>query len=271
MPELAEVLYFSRRWTLGKGLRIKQVSLHPRARVFRRTQPDRLARNLTNTRFLHVDTHGKRMLFRFSGRTWLAIHLGMTGELLAREPGTPPGPHEHLVLHQKDRDLVFRDPRMFGEIQTGQSSGPPAWWKELPPQPTHQSFTAGLVREHLGRHARAPVKAVLLRQECFPGIGNWMADEILWRAGIHPSRPAGSLLPRETNTLHRMTVEVSRDAIRVIGRNWGTPPDSWLFNHRWKEGGRCPRTGAALVRETLAGRTTCWSPARQPGHPTSPS
>lgn len=267
MPELAEVLYFSRQWAPGKGLHIKQVTLRPRARVFRRTRPDRLAQSLANSRLLDVATHGNRMLFLFSGRTWLSVHLGMTGELLAREPGTTPDPHEHLVLHQKDRDLVFRDPRMFGEIQAGQSSGPPDWWKNLPPQPTHRSFTLKRTRENLARHARAPVKAVLLRQECFPGIGNWMADEILWRAGIHPSRRTGSLTPRESTTLHRMAVEVSRDAVRVIGRNWGTPPDSWLFNHRWKDGGRCPRTGDALVRETLAGRTTCWSPARQPAPP----
>jgi len=270
MPELAEVLYFSHQWARGKGARIRHVSLHPRARVFRRSQPDQLAKLLTGALFLDAETHGKQILFRFSGRTWLAVHLGMTGELLAREPGPPPHPHEHLVLHQKDRDLVFRDPRMFGEIRAGQSRGLPAWWKELPPQPTHRAFTRDWMREHFARHARAPVKAVLLRQECFPGIGNWMADEILWRARIHPSRRAGSLQPRETSTLHRMTVEVCRDALRVIGRNWGTPPDSWLFNHRWKDGGRCPRTGASLVRETLAGRTTCWSPARQPLHPVSP-
>jgi len=40
-------------------------------------------------------------------------------------------------------------------------------------------------------------------------------------------------------------------------------PDTWLFNHRWAGGGRCPRTGVPLVREEIGGRTTCWSPGRQ--------
>jgi formamidopyrimidine-DNA glycosylase len=40
-------------------------------------------------------------------------------------------------------------------------------------------------------------------------------------------------------------------------------PDSWLFNHRWENGGLCPKTGVPLVREEIGGRTTCWSPGRQ--------
>ena len=267
MPELAEVLYYSRQWTPGMGGRIEKVSLNPRSRVFRRTSPECLARQLTGARLLGSETHGKRMLFRFSGRAWMTLHLGMTGTLLSREPGLPPAAHEHLVLHQKNRDLVFRDPRMFGEVGIETSPGIPSWWKSLPPQPTHRSFTRARVGKYLQHHPRAPVKAVLLRQECFPGIGNWMADEILWRARIHPSRRSHTLQANEVTSLHRFTVEVCRDALRVIGKNWETPPDTWLFNHRWSDGGRCPRTGTPLVRETVAGRTTCWAPAWQPEHP----
>ena len=264
MPELAEVHYYSRQWAPGVKARILRVSLHPSARVFRNASPSTLVRSITHTHLIGRETHGKQMLFRFSGGAWLTVHLGMTGELLHRIPGTPPAPHEHLILHQKDRDLIFRDPRMFGEVKAGNcSTGHPSWWNDLPPPTTDRNFTLAWVRQHLERHARAPVKAVLLRQECFPGIGNWMADEILWRAGIHPGNPAATLTPEETFQLHRQTVAVSRDALRVIGRTWKTPPDSWLFNHRWKDGGRCPESNCLLVRETIAGRTTCWSPARQ--------
>jgi formamidopyrimidine-DNA glycosylase len=51
--------------------------------------------------------------------------------------------------------------------------------------------------------------------------------------------------------------------MRVIGTDWGRPPDDWLFNHRWMDGGSCPHTGKPLRREKIAGRTTCWSPAWQ--------
>ena len=108
-------------------------------------------------------------------------------------------------------------------------------------------------------------------QERFPGVGNWMADEILWRAAIHPKRRAGSLRPAEVRALWRECRRVCRLALDTIaGRGKYLPPDlnahipkNWLFRHRWEAGGRCPRTGAPLARATVGGRTTCWSPARQ--------
>jgi formamidopyrimidine-DNA glycosylase len=57
--------------------------------------------------------------------------------------------------------------------------------------------------------------------------------------------------------------EVCRDAMRVIAPDWSRPPEDWLFNHRWRDGGICPRTGRPLQREPIGGRTTCWSPAWQ--------
>jgi formamidopyrimidine-DNA glycosylase len=100
-------------------------------------------------------------------------------------------------------------------------------------------------------------------QERFPGIGNWMADEILWRAAIHPRQPAGSLDAPAIRALYREIRAVCRNALRVIGTDWSEPPDTWLFNHRWKKGSACPRTGAKLMHAAIGGRTTCWSPARQ--------
>ena len=100
-------------------------------------------------------------------------------------------------------------------------------------------------------------------QERFPGIGNWMADEVLWRAGFHPEAKAGAFGPLSVRKLHRTMREVCADAMRVIGKDWGDPPASWLFNHRWKDGGSCPRTKEPLHRAEVGGRTTCWSPARQ--------
>jgi formamidopyrimidine-DNA glycosylase len=104
-------------------------------------------------------------------------------------------------------------------------------------------------------------------QERFPGIGNWMADEILWRGGIHPKRLAGSLTPAEIKTLHQETRWVAAHALKLLGAAKTSvlpdPPKTWLFPHRWEDGGKCPKTGASLVREGIGGRTTCWSPGRQ--------
>jgi formamidopyrimidine-DNA glycosylase len=134
-----------------------------------------------------------------------------------------------------------------------------------------EEFSLDAVAAFLRRRARAPIKAVLLMQERFPGIGNWMADEILWRAAIHPAQPAGTLRPAEVRVLWRECRQVARRALTTIaGRGDDLPrdlneriPDAWLFKHRWRDGGRCPRTRVPLQRDTIGGRTTCWSPGRQ--------
>jgi formamidopyrimidine-DNA glycosylase len=133
------------------------------------------------------------------------------------------------------------------------------------------AFTVAAVTAFLHRRRRSPLKAVLLQQERFPGVGNWMADEILWRAALAPARPAGTLTPAEVRRLWRACRLVCRQALAVIaGKGDHLPadlnvgiPSSWLFLHRWRDGGRCPRTGKPLARATIGGRTTCWSPAWQ--------
>jgi len=72
------------------------------------------------------------------------------------------------------------------------------------------------------------------------GIGNWMADEILWRAGIHPKQAAGSLEGAQIKALYHEIRWVCREALRIIGKDFSDPPDSWLFPHRWQKGGTCP-------------------------------
>jgi formamidopyrimidine-DNA glycosylase len=152
---------------------------------------------------------------------------------------------------------------MFGRIQFWQGKGEPPWWASLAPPILSPAFTPAALAEFLRRRARSPLKAVLLMQERFPGIGNWMADEVLWRAGLHPKAKAGRVGPRARARLHAALREVCRDSLRVIGKDWSDPPDSWLFNHRWEKGGRCPRTRGPLLHATVGGRTTCWSPRRQ--------
>ena len=271
MPELAEVEFYRKQWNGGLGRRITAVRVHPQARVFRAGGGRRLARGLAGATLVDSEAAAKQMLFRFSGGRWLGLHLGMSGELHAEAAGYRAGRHDHLVLELRDRCLVFTDPRMFGRVEFATGRAPPAWWTRLAPPILSRAFTAAAVAAFLRRRGRAPVKAVLLLQERFPGIGNWMADEILWRAAIHPRRPAGSLSPREVRTLWRECRAVCRLALSTIaGRGNNVPaalnariPKSWLFLHRWEDGGRCPRTGTTLLRATIGGRTTCWSPARQ--------
>lgn len=272
MPELAEVEFYRKRWHgVAHGRQITAVFTHDEKKLFRAAPAPALRRALQGTTLLDSCTAAKQMLFRFTGDHWLGIHLGMSGELSVQPANYKPQKHDHLVLLTPKHALVFSDPRMFGKIEFATGPAPPGWWAKIAPAILSLAFTQNAVASFLQRRARAPIKAVLLMQERFPGIGNWMADEILWRAAIHPRRLAGSLTESEIKTLWQECRQVCRLALRNIAGHGGklppdlnvNIPDTWLFNHRWASGGRCPKTGGPLLCEEIGGRTTCWSPGRQ--------
>jgi formamidopyrimidine-DNA glycosylase len=263
MPELAEVDYFRRKWDLALGERVDRMSLRAGARPFRGTDLAVLEKSLLGKALRSSAAAGKQMIFRFGTTAWLGLHLGMSGELGVHPPAFTPGPHDKLVLYTRKHALVYNDPRMFGRVRFALGPNTPAWWSAIAPALTSKEFSQKAVAAFLRRRSRTPVKSVLLMQERFPGIGNWMADEILWRAALHPRRLAGSLKPAEIKDLWRECRWVARQSLKIVGKEHRKIPASWLFSHRWQNGGRCPRTGVLLVREQIGGRTTCWSPGRQ--------
>jgi formamidopyrimidine-DNA glycosylase len=263
MPELAEVEYFRRQWDSGFGRRVIRVATHSGKRVFRGTDVVALETALTGARFLGSEGHGKQMLFRFSRGASLGIHLGMSGQLGVEAPGISPGKHDHLVLFQEERSLIYSDPRMFGQIRFILGRGTPDWWKNLPPAVISPAFTYSVLSEILNRHRRSPIKALLLNQNLFPGVGNWMADEILWQVRLYPGTRAGDLSVRQQHDLWRVSRAICRTALKTIGVDWSEPPKNWLIHRRWEKRGRCPRDGNLLDHRTVAGRTTAWCPLCQ--------
>ena len=263
MPELAEVEYYRKKWDPGLGGKVLAVQLHARKRVFRGSNPREIRREVTGARLLQSFARGKQMLFHFSDGNWLGLHLGMSGTLRCEAAGYRAEKHDHLVLQQRQRALVFRDPRQFGRVRFYHGKSEPPWWSGAP-EIGSAGFSARYVAEFLRRHGRAPIKAVILRQDGFPGIGNWMADEILWRAKIAPSLRTGMLTPKQRMDLRRATRFVSREALRIIGHNNSDPPKTWLIHQRWKAKGVCPRHRTPLERATIGGRTTAWCARCQP-------
>ena len=263
MPELAEVEFYRQQWDCGLGDKICAIKLHPRKRVFGGTDPKALHQALPGAILITSAAHGKRMLFRFSNHFWLGLHLGMTGELRVEGPAFRPGKHDHLVLYQPQRALVFADMRQFGRIRWHQGASPPEWWTCLPAPLTSKHFTAAGMGKFLQRHGKLPIKATLLLQAGFPGIGNWMADEILWRAKINPRAPTGQINGSTLKRLWRTIRFVCRQAIRHVGQNSSDPPRGWFYHERWEGTGRCPQDGGGLIRETIGGRTTAWCPQCQ--------
>jgi formamidopyrimidine-DNA glycosylase len=264
MPELAEVAFYARQWAAARGRRVRRVELHANSRVFRGCDAVLLEEGLAGGKLVRAQTHGKQMLFEFSGDHWLGVHLGMTGELCVKVQPFEAGRHDHLVLHCADCALVFSDARQFGRVQFHAGKAPPSSWPAGTPQPMCAAFTPELVSAVLQRHARQPLKALLLDQCHFPGVGNWMADEVMWQLRLHPQTRAGSLDAKLARSLHRTLRKVCAVALETIGVDWSDPPRTWLFHHRWEKGHDCPRCGAGLTRDDVRGRTACWCPVCQP-------
>ena len=258
MPELAEVEYYRKQWDAGIGAKILRVAINAEKRIFRGTDTETMRAELPGATLVRSEARGKQMAFQFSRGLWVAIHLGMTGKLRIEKPDFLPEPHDHLVLIQSRRSLVFRDPRQFGRVHFFQGKGEPPWWSSIAPALTSNAFTLKTLHDALARHRRLPIKATLLLQRHFPGVGNWMADEILWQARIHPRTPSGELSKAQDTRLWKSTRFVCREAMTHVGTDFSDPPPGWLFHERWGKGGRCPRDKVPLKHDTIGGRTTAW-------------
>ena len=205
----------------------------------------------------------------------LELHLGMAGRLFLAPPDQAGAKHDHFVLRTRELALVYSDYRQFGRVFLHEGDGDP--WAGLPPEVLDRRFTLAHLRALTARRAGTAVKALLLDQAVFPGVGNWMADEICWRLPCHPATRVKDL---DLAALRRVSRLVCRGALRhVADKNAprdGTegfspgryvdqvPPAGWLFQHRWKPGGLCPRCRSPLARGTIATRTTAWCEACQP-------
>jgi formamidopyrimidine-DNA glycosylase len=263
MPELAEVERNRQTWDRGRGQKVLSVAVqNTRSPVWRWVRPASLVSAITGKLLNDSETHGKQMLFQFGRDAWLAIHLGMTGRLSLEAANYQLQKHDQLALRQAKQSLVFSDQRRFGRLRLAQGTDRPGWWTRLPPPILSTGFTKRLVANFCARRKRTPLKSLLLMQERFPGIGNWMADEILWRARLNPKIPAGTLSPASVAKLYRSIRGLTTEALREIDQDWEFP-GNWLFSHRWEAGGHCPRCGTELTREKIGGRTTCWCPVCQ--------
>jgi formamidopyrimidine-DNA glycosylase len=263
MPELAEVEWYRKQWNAGRGDTVVAVRLHSGKYVLRGIDERALKTGLTGKTLVRSERHGKQMMFRFSQNRFLGIHLGMTGKTRVESSHFKPGKYDHLVLFQRERALVFSDPRQLGRVRFHPGPDLPVWWKAAPPEISSSDFDRRFFDRFLARHAKAPIKAVLLMQSGFAGIGNWMADEILWRAAVLPSKRTFRLTNRECDMIFRVAKFVVKTSLNTLGKNFSDPPKNWLIHQKWKRKGICPKHRTPLRHATIGGRTTAWCPKCQ--------
>ena len=261
MPELAEVEAYRRLAEEVVGRTVAAV-VAPDAWYLKRGLTAAGAEaELTGRTVTSVRRTGKLLLLETSGDgPVLGLRFGMSGRLLVDGHAAV----DNLMyasnreLERWDRfalvfapprggDLRMRDSRRLGGVELDPAEarlGPDAL--AIGPAALAALLESG-----------APLKARLMDQARLAGVGNLAADEILWRAGLDPARPARSLSPAERRRLHRHLRAAMADLLARGGSHTGD-----LMPAR-QPGGVCPKDGTPLVRRTVGGRTTWSCPTHQ--------
>lgn len=197
----------------------------------------------------------------------LLAHLGMTGTFRKASIGDRVRGHDHFTLvlnrHDDDFELIYNDPRRFGSIGFVSAGHEHPFLRDLGPDPLLSSFTGSELATILDRR-RIAIKPALLDQHAVSGLGNIYVCEALFRAGIHPTRPAGGLSPHEYDVLVDHIRAILNEAIDAGGSTLkdyrkadGT---SGSFQDRFavfdREGKSCRNCDDKIVRMTQAGRST---------------
>jgi formamidopyrimidine-DNA glycosylase len=264
LPELPEVESARRRVERAlRGRRIARVATVEDPIVYEGVSPRRFAQALRGRRVLAVRRKGKHLWMELDERPWPLFHFGMTGsfELYDTEAARPRYWKVELQMEGGTR-LAMPDARRFGRIrlQREPEAEPPIGelgFDPLEGLPVPAELHRILVRR------QAPLKAVLLDQSLFAGVGNWIADEVLYQARLRPDRRAGTLALPETARLRARLLGIVRRAVSVDADS-DRFPRTWLFHYRWgKDRTARTATGEKITHETIGGRTTAWVKGRQ--------
>ncbi|MBV9606429.1 MAG: bifunctional DNA-formamidopyrimidine glycosylase/DNA-(apurinic or apyrimidinic site) lyase [Solirubrobacterales bacterium] len=264
MPELPEVETIRRQLAphlTGRTITRAQL-LDPR--WTRPDPPAAVAAELGGAVVERLERAGKYLVWALSGERYLLMHLRMTGTLLFDPPAPPL--HTRVLLDLDDgHRLIYVDPRRFGtgHLLHGADARDEYLNARIGTEPFTPEFTPELLRG-LGRGRAAPVKAFILDQRRVAGVGNIYADEALFRAGIHPLRPAGRLSGADWARLRDGIEEAlsagiqakgaSIDDFRHIDGARGSFQDLFLVHRR--AGRPCPRCGTGIRKIVVGGRGT---------------
>ena len=285
MPELPEVE------TIRRGLeplilkkKIVQVDVDTQTRkAFQGDEKD-----VVETIVVGLRRRGKALLIDLSNGMTMMIHLRMTGQLIWRgiderdnfAAGHPsknfmaelPNSQTRVSFVFEEGALYFNDQRKFGfvKVLSTEKVEEEKFIRELAKEPWE--MTTKELFERCQRHAKAPIKAVLLDQKVIAGLGNIYADESLFYASVHPAKKAGELTEEQVALILEGAISVMMESIDSGGSTMATyvKPDgstgSYLENFAKvfrREGRDCVRCGETILKTRVAGRGTHYCPKCQ--------
>ncbi len=240
------------------------------ARLTRPYDPVETAAELTGETVSALERRGKYLVVRFDSGRVLLVHLRMTGSLLLLRDGiASEDPHRRAVVKlDNGSDVAYRDVRRFGTwllLEPGELE--PYLASRVGAEPLGRSLTASSLVDRLAKR-KAPLKAIVLDQRVFAGVGNIYADEALWWAKLHPLRSGNQVSREELG----MLVKAIRRALRLgIARQGATLRDyrgadgaagsmQSEFRVYGREGEPCLRCGTPIEKTRAGGRGTWYCP-----------
>jgi formamidopyrimidine-DNA glycosylase len=248
MPELPEAERARQTLETALGRRIAHVD-DGDTYVSRPHQPGEIADALVGHELVSAHRRGKFLWLQTDDGPTLGLHLGMAGRIVVDGDAEERSRWDRFAIEFEDGTrLALRDKRRLGRAV-------------LAPDFDHVGPDAGDIgrdefRERIGRGHTA-IKARLLNQRAIAGIGNLLADELLWQARMKPDHDTGALSESELDDLRVKMRAAIRTAIRKGGVHTGR------FIRARRREGVCPRDGHALSRGQVGGRTTFWCPVCQ--------
>ncbi|MCA9290865.1 MAG: hypothetical protein KDA25_07040 [Phycisphaerales bacterium] len=277
MPELPEVERGRRLADrVAAGRTITRVRCADDRIVFDGVSPATVRRTLVGRTVVAACRHGKQLWFELDRAPHPLFHFGMTGAFRSpdeaplklassrrvQDPGWPPRFAKIHLRFDDGGELVMTNARRLGRIRLRESprEEPPIadlGFDPLLALPSSRAFGALLTARS------APVKAVLLDQSFAAGVGNWIADEVLYQSGLDPRRRSNTLSVEEVRALRRALKRVVEGAVRVNGEK-ARFPKQWLFHRRWgKAADATTVKGERIAFVEVGGRTTAWVPEVQ--------
>lgn len=235
-----------------------------------------------------VERIGKLLIFSFVAEAdlFLLAHLKMTGQfLVVDEAGVTggghtlstadvselPGRHTRVAFYFTDHStLYFNDMRLFGYCKVVNLEAMQAARTKFGPEPIADTFSIDWFVDTV-RKRKAPIKAVLLDQSYIAGLGNIYVDEVLFRAGVHPTRKANSLTKKEAALVGEAARAVLEEAIAVGGTTFQHFVDTGGNNGNFtdylqvfgRQGAACTVCGTTILKSRVAGRGTHYCPQCQ--------
>jgi formamidopyrimidine-DNA glycosylase len=265
VPELPEVETIKReleKAVLGK--KILEVCVH-HPTVIRQPSVEKFKKELTGAKIINILRKAKVLILELSNGKSLVIHLKMTGQLIY--PGD--GKKTRVSFRLSDgKALDFNDQRLFAELRLLEDWRDLKFIKGLGPEPfdmTVEQFKRMLSTK------KTKIKPLLMDQTFISGVGNLYAAEVLFRAKIHPERPAASLSDKEKELLFQETKDTLNEAIRHKGSSVdqyvqlsGEPGDYVKYHKVYgREGRLCFICKTPIKRIALGGRGTYFCPKCQ--------